>query len=207
MPWKDAVPPNPPGTVAVTESGPGLFSLEWTAPPRAADGDAATTFNVYRWTDAAIPYDDPRTLVAIVPEGRTYATDTVTSPEGVRYFFAVSALDRANNESTPTTTSVSVRELVELRGRLSTTTSLVTLLPADSPAPPLVAFALSAGTDVTLELRGAPPLDSTYAFLARGTRPAGTHIVGIPPGRFSAGRYLLRLTAGRDRLEQPVILP
>jgi uncharacterized lipoprotein YddW (UPF0748 family) len=207
MPWKDPLAPNPPGTVAVTESGPGLFSIEWTAPPRAADGDGATSYNVYRWTSAAIPFDDPHSLVAIVPEGRTFYADTVSSPEGVRYYFAVAALDRANNESTPATTSVSVRELVELRGRLSSTTSLATLLPVDSPSPPLIAFALSAGTDITLELRGAPPLDSTYAVLAGGKRFAGTHVVGIPAGRFSPGRYVVRLTTGRDRLEQPLNLP
>jgi hypothetical protein len=204
MPWKDAVPPNAPGTMAVTESAPGVFSIEWAPPRRARDGDDARYYNVYRWTNAAIPLDDPHALVAIVPDGRTYYADTVAVPEGVQYFYAVSALDRANNESSPTTTSVSVRELVDLSGRLSTLTSLVTLLPED--ASPLIAFVLSAGSEIALELRSATPADSTYALLATGNRNPGTYVVGIPGGRFSPGRYVVRLTAGPHRLEQPLEL-
>jgi hypothetical protein len=202
MPWKDPLPPNPPATIAATESAPGVFSIEWTPPPPAADGERAHLYNVYCWTSAAIPFDNPRALVAIVPKGRTFFADTVGTPEGARYYFAVSALDRLNNESTPTTGSASIRELVDLRGRLTTVTSLVTLLPEN--APPLIAFALATGAQVTLELRAFHPPDTSATVLASGPRDAGTYVVGIPQGRFSPGRYVVRLTAGRHRLEQPL---
>jgi len=205
MEWKDPVPPKPPGAIAVAESAPGVFSIEWTPSPPAADGDRARLYNVYHWTGAAIPFDNPHALVAIVPNGRTYYTDTVAVPEGARYTFAVSALDRSNNESAPTTGSASFRELVDLRGRLSTITSLVTLLPGESP--PLIAFALSANAEIALEVRSALPTDTTYALLAGGKRDAGTYVVGIPGGRFSPGRYVVRLSAGPHRLEQPLELP
>ena len=206
MPWKDPLPPNPPGTMAVTETARGVFSLEWTPPRRAADGNGAYSYNIFRWTSAAIPLNDPRSLVAIIPEARTYFVDTVAAPEGVRYYYAVSALDRAHNESAPTASSVSVRELVELNGRISTVTSLATLLHNDDRSSPLVAFVLSGRTVIALELSAPGSADSTAAVLATGTRDAGTYIVGIPPGRFAPGRYVVRLTTGVDHLEQPIEL-
>lgn len=206
MPWKDPIPPNPPGTIAVTETAPGAFSVEWTPPRRAPDGDTAARYAVYRWTGAAPSSQNSRTLVAVTPAPRTYCIDTVQAPQGVRYYYGVSALDRAHNESSPTTSSVSVRELVELNGRISTVTSLATILHNDRGSPPLIAFALSARVAITLEVVGHPPADSTRTMLADGPRDPGTYVVGIPPGRFTAGRYLVRLTAGSDRLEQPLEL-
>ncbi len=205
MPWKDPLPPAPPPSMAVTESAPGVFSIEWTPSPPAADGDRAHLYNIYRWTSADIPLDNPHALAAVVPGTRTIYTDTLSAPEGARYYYAVSALDRASNESTPTTGSASVQELVDLRTRLTAVTSLVTL--TRDPSTPLIAFALAAGTPVTLELRPFTPPDTGATVLANGMHGPGRYVVGIPRGRFTPGRYVVRLTAGFERLEQPVDLP
>jgi uncharacterized lipoprotein YddW (UPF0748 family) len=207
MPWKDAVPPNAPAALAVTETSPGVFTLEWTPPLPAADGERARLFNVYRWTDASIPFQDPRAIVAVVPGERTFIADTVGVPMGAQFFYAVSALDRTGNESTPTTTSASMRELVALSSRLPSMTGLAATPRDETLRSPLVAFALATGGEVLLELRTGRPVDSTRAVLARGRHPAGTYVVGIPPGLVSPGRYVLRLTAGASRLEQPLDVP
>ncbi|MBM2846535.1 MAG: hypothetical protein HW407_1847, partial [Bacteroidetes bacterium] len=50
MPWKDPVPPLPPGDLAVSEIDPNVFHLEWFAPSPARDDDWARYYNIYRST-------------------------------------------------------------------------------------------------------------------------------------------------------------
>jgi uncharacterized lipoprotein YddW (UPF0748 family) len=93
MPWIDAVCPNAP-----TSFVQGPDTLRWTAPAAAADEDLARRYVVYRFAnpgEAATHLQDGKNVYAIV-----YGTKLgVPAAELLNSYFAVTALDDANNES------------------------------------------------------------------------------------------------------------
>jgi len=103
MGWKDAIPPKAPANIrAALNPTTGLYELTWDPPLAAADGDTARRYLVYRFTKQTYQpadLDASQNLLAltgqptVVPSARI---DTVNQ----QYYFAVSALDKNNNEST-----------------------------------------------------------------------------------------------------------
>ena len=92
LPWKDAVCPNAP--LNLQQDGD---TLRWDLPLAAADGDIPQKFIVYRFNDASevlTHRQDPSKIYAIV-----YGNKIGTLAEDVNYYFAVSSLDKNNNES------------------------------------------------------------------------------------------------------------
>jgi uncharacterized lipoprotein YddW (UPF0748 family) len=102
MSWKDNIPPKAPANIRATlNPGTGLYELSWNPPLAAADGDTARRYLVYRFTKQSYQpadLDASQNLLALtgqptaVPSARI---DTVNQ----QYYFAVSALDKNNNES------------------------------------------------------------------------------------------------------------
>jgi hypothetical protein len=154
MPWKDPIQPLPPSDLAVTELTPDVFHLEWLPPSPARDGDRARYYNVYRSTSNYIEPDDVRLLVAITTSAETFFVDTVHESGGYKYFYAVSALDKGNNEGPiSNTAAVILKELTELRGKLSGFTSLSTSVSHDGHAATLVAYELASRSSVSVQVR------------------------------------------------------
>ncbi|MBI4535152.1 MAG: family 10 glycosylhydrolase [Ignavibacteriae bacterium] len=208
MPWKDNTPPMPPKNLAVTELTPNVFHLEWLAPTSATDGDRARGYNIYRSATLPIPVDDPTALVAITTAEANYFIDTVRTPTAFKYFYAVSALDKGNNESDISNAAdIVLKEMVAIRGKLFHATSLSMLL-ANGGAPTLVAYKIADKMNVSLEVieQRADELETTVTTIARGTQEAGTYVVGLRNVPFRGGRYVVRLRAGDATIEQPLEL-
>ncbi len=205
MPWKDSLPTPPPGFVGVTELAANIFQIEWVTPPPAKDGDRPVRYVVYRSLSPAIPFDDPNAIACITPDARTSFIDTVTVPAGPTYFYAVTALDKMNNESrsSPVTSGTS-KEFLSLKGKLSETTALSASFANGGDFPALVAYSLARTTDVTLTLvaRRSGLADSIAATLAHGIQEEGTHVIGVRNIPRGAGRYFVRLRAGDSVVEQ-----
>jgi uncharacterized lipoprotein YddW (UPF0748 family) len=204
MAWKDSLPPNAPKNLVVTELSPNIYHLEWTAPRRAADGDKAQYFNIYRSVSSDIKFEDPSSIVTITTSDSTFFIDTVRTPGSLTYYYAVTAFDKGNNESAPSNTgSVIVREMLALRGKLSNVTSLSTSIANDKNSPTLVAYKLAGRLFVSLDVfhQKSDSVEHFVSTLARGFQEEGTYVVGL--GTLTAGRYLIRLKAGTTMLEQP----
>lgn len=103
MAWKESVPPNPPQNLrAGIDFFRGLYTLRWDRPSAASDGDTASRYIVYRFTTPTYGPSDlenSKHLIALVGEPSVTPSARIDTP-GVRYYFAVAALDRNNNEST-----------------------------------------------------------------------------------------------------------
>lgn len=102
MEWKETVPPNAPAglIVAANQTGDGV-QLSWNAPLAAADGDSATRYVIYRFSTPAYTTSDlekPRNLIALTGTSSVIPSARLDS-SNVKYYYAVSALDRNNNES------------------------------------------------------------------------------------------------------------
>lgn len=207
MPWKDPVSPGVPLSLTVTEMATNTFLLEWVPPPPAVDGDTARRYNVYRWASTPLPVENPACLIAITPGSQCFWADTISMPSGFSYSYAVSALDKGNNEGLPSAaTSTSAKALLALRKKLEGATSFSTSVSSATGTPSIAAYRLPHPMQVSMGIyrRTSAGRDSLVALLFRREQERGTYLVGMQNIPFEAGQYVLRLEAGTTTLEQAV---
>jgi uncharacterized lipoprotein YddW (UPF0748 family) len=210
MSWRDTVPPLPPLHLAVTEITTNIFHLEWTPAPKATDGDGARWYVIYRSSPAAPRIDFSPNIAAVIPGTQNHFTDTVTVPAGFTYYYAVTTLDKMNNESDPSVTGTGVvRELLALKGKLSNVTALSASFGQGKRTPSLLAYRIAAPAHVILEILHTDPAgkDTLIKVLLNDLEPEGTHILGMESLHLTPGDYRLRLQAGATVLEQPLRIP
>jgi uncharacterized lipoprotein YddW (UPF0748 family) len=103
MNWKEVVPPNAPQNLRYERiAGTGSAGLRWETPAKAADGDTAFRYVVYRFDHAIIQpseLDDASKIVAIA--GSSFNAPKTPPPSHTPYYYTVTALDRNANESLP----------------------------------------------------------------------------------------------------------
>ncbi|RYY51148.1 MAG: T9SS type A sorting domain-containing protein [Chitinophagaceae bacterium] len=118
LPWKDNVCPAPP-----TNTRQEADTLRWDVPVAAADGDLAKRYVVYRFAnigEAMTNRNDASKIYAIVP-----ANKVAILPADANSYFAVTALDKNNNESEISLGVVLPVTGLELTVQLSGNTSMV----------------------------------------------------------------------------------
>ena len=96
MPWKDSIPPNAPsaGNIIFKDN---QVQLSWDEPAKAADGETATAYVVYKFQiSAPIDLSDPRAIRAIIPAGQRCYSEYAGYSD---YIFVITSLDRLQNES------------------------------------------------------------------------------------------------------------
>jgi uncharacterized lipoprotein YddW (UPF0748 family) len=207
MPWKSAALPLPPPLLAVTEGEKNVFHLEWLRDTLSAI--RPSRYAVYRWNASPVPFSESGELVGVTTDSTCTWTDTLRSPTGPVASYAVTAIDRFDSESPPSSTvSVITREFLALRGKLTDTMGLSALFSSSAGAPRLVGYSLPKRTEVALRLLAVIPgkPDSLVATLEHGTREEGTHVVGMNGLPLAPGKYLVRLTTGEGELTQDVDL-
>jgi hypothetical protein len=98
MPWIDSTAPLPPLPLKPRKNRQGI-SLHWQQPLKAADGDTARYYLIYRFNrEENINLDDPRKILAkLRSPALTYTDNSVLSRK--RYVYVITALDRLHNES------------------------------------------------------------------------------------------------------------
>ena len=96
MSWKDSIPPKAPRYIFATYN-PTEVKLEWQAPRKAADGESATYYVIYRFIEGEeIDTENPLYIQSIQRD--TYFEDKDLYP-GTQYTYLISAVDRQHNES------------------------------------------------------------------------------------------------------------
>ena len=99
MPWKDHIPPLAPKNLRV--SGDSISAtLKWEAPEKAADGEPASGFIIYRFmANNKQDFKDPRYIVSIVTGEKKQYREMFNVRKKMKYVYVVSSLDRMSNES------------------------------------------------------------------------------------------------------------
>jgi uncharacterized lipoprotein YddW (UPF0748 family) len=109
MPWKETTPPLAPENLTVKGDSTGA-TLEWTAPKAASDGETASYYAVYRFTDKdEINLDNPKFLLNVISAKKAKYKDPIKPGNGTKYIYVVTALDRLFNESEKSTTTLSLK--------------------------------------------------------------------------------------------------
>ncbi|WP_345268172.1 glycoside hydrolase family 10 protein [Nibrella viscosa] len=99
MPWKDNIAPLPPRDLKVAPLEKGI-ELFWQPPAKAPDGDNATYYVVYRFSEQQEQrIDDPRNIIAICAGENTTRFLDKNVERKKRYIYVVTAFDRLHNES------------------------------------------------------------------------------------------------------------
>lgn len=102
MPWIDSIPPSAPHLLGCSPMPDGLL-LQWSE-----KDSTAIQFVVYRFSDSTrLNFNNPSHIMAIInasPQGDTTAIQSFVDKKfvsGMHYTYAVTALDRLHNESSP----------------------------------------------------------------------------------------------------------
>jgi len=102
MTWKDTIPPKAPTNLKATlNQTTGLYELTWTPPVAAVDGDTARRYLLYRFSKQTYQPSDleaSSNLLALTGQPTVVPSARLDSVN-LQYYFAVSALDKNNNES------------------------------------------------------------------------------------------------------------
>lgn len=103
MPWKDAVPPNPPVNLSVRKLASDVWQLVWFNPEPASDGEKPYRYAIYRSEGVeTVDINNPANIIAIVPSGSSINTYTDKIPDTTKFYtYVVTSLDRLKNESQP----------------------------------------------------------------------------------------------------------
>ncbi len=101
MAWKDSIPPLPPDDLKASMKDSSIV-LQWNKPGRASDGDTAYKYVIYRFNNPAqVNIDNAWHILKIQNADETSFIDTTINDDKANYTYAVTALDRMNNESKP----------------------------------------------------------------------------------------------------------
>jgi uncharacterized lipoprotein YddW (UPF0748 family) len=101
MPWRDDVAPDPATALTGIQHGTDSVELNWIAPTDVANEfDKVKKFVIYRSANPVIDLNNPANIVTITTSPITHYIDK-NLPSTNRYFYAVTSIDRFNNESLP----------------------------------------------------------------------------------------------------------
>ncbi len=101
MPWRDNTPPMSPTALSAVKYAEDSIVLYWTQ-PAATDNelDKAKRYVIYRSENQDVDINNANNILAITNDVAKYADKTIEA--GVVYYYAVTALDRFQNESSTT---------------------------------------------------------------------------------------------------------
>jgi uncharacterized lipoprotein YddW (UPF0748 family) len=210
MPWKDPTPPMRVTDLTVEETAEGIYRLYWSLPPRAADGDTALYYNVYRWTNAQIPIHLPESRIVITRPGQHTFLDSTHSDGKTRFYYAVTAFDRSHNESPPSPVICSITErvippaLAPLPPSPPKPITLGITIEHSTGKPTLVQYSIPDRTRVAVDIirrrEGIP--DTVHSMLVRAVQDGGTYAVSLSSIALEPGAYTIRLTTAEKTIEQ-----
>lgn len=200
MPWKDSVAPQPPQNLQVHEVD-GRYLVQWSKSPAAADRDTAKCYVVYRSPVHPVDVTEPVNIVTITVPGDTACIDSIPNPISPKYYYAVTALDKLNNESAPTReASVVVTELTKLLEAFTLKKSVGEIVLIGGGK--FFSYALSEWATVNLGLlddKGVP----VKTFVDE-IRAPGKYVESFDVGDLPVGLYVLRYRLGGVEKTKPL---
>jgi uncharacterized lipoprotein YddW (UPF0748 family) len=195
MTWKDHILPNPPKNLTVENIIDGIFRLQWQPPDPASDGDGAKYFNVYRSSRKPVDVNDPRNLLMITPDAWTSYLDTIVHPSAPKYYYAVAALDKGNNESFPTIEKgVVIPEIVEISKRFFLDFKLGGNYPNPASDIVFISYELKESSPVLLKI--VDGANREVADIVDAVQSPGRYIAAANISKLKSGTYSYLLVAG-----------
>jgi uncharacterized lipoprotein YddW (UPF0748 family) len=201
MPWKDSIPPNPPSNMRVASADGNIFRIQWGASPAARDGDTAKYVNIYRSSVRPVDVNDIRNLVVSIAAGARSYDDTITARGAAKYYYEITGMDEANNESAPThETGVILPAIVQLAQRLAPAFSLATPYQSGNSDYSFFTYELTTAGPVWLTLMD--PSDHEVMRVVDAVQQPGRYVVTANVEKLKADDYTVLLTASGIKLKK-----
>jgi uncharacterized lipoprotein YddW (UPF0748 family) len=199
MKWKDSIPPNPPLNLSVASAG-GAFRLRWDPPLPARDGDGAKGYNIYRSVQRTVDINDAMELVSISTRDMLEYDDSIAAPSAGKYFYAVSALDKGNNESRPVFGSVVNPEILDLALRFSHDFKLGQHYP--DPPSSIVFIPYEIRETAAVQLKILNEGNAQVMSVVDVVQQPGRYVAAANVSRLKGGTYSYVLVAGTSSLKR-----
>jgi len=198
MPWKDSIPPNSPKDITL-QNDHGTTVISWKDPDPAPDKEPPYRFVVYRSPVKKIETRKGENIAALLPGTVRSFRDEAFA--GKDYFYAVTAIDRAGNESGAPVKTIS--EIQRILARYEKLGKNITL--THTPLNPMngrgyIMFDLPLRMNVVLTWKHLP--NGREETLLRETINAGMHVVAIETQSLPPGTIEYRLNAGGTVIER-----
>ncbi len=190
MLWKDSIPPLPPEHVRTVVDARGTASISWQAPQAAADGETPFRYVVYRSAHAPVATDDASAICAVLPSSVTLYRDVRPSGSPA-CAYAVTSLDRLNNESTGLTLQ---QDYERLALRTAPGYALAQNFPNPFSGRTYIAYRLGGRSVVELRIKQFPPFRDIIVL--HTVQDAGSYVLPIDGKNFAAGKFEYELSAG-----------
>ncbi|MEX0737446.1 MAG: T9SS type A sorting domain-containing protein [Bacteroidota bacterium] len=194
MSWKETTPPNAPTGLTINKLTTAAV-ISWTAPGVASDGELASQYVLYRSHTLPIDFNDPRNIVAI--QTNTSYFEQPLPSQGITYYYAVTGVDRLQNESLSSNimglTSSGVVGLEAEPGTISSH-RLHQNFPNPFNPTTLIRFQLPQEQQVTIRVYDL--LGREVRTLFNGIQRGGEHQVLFDASGLPTGVYVYRLVAG-----------
>jgi uncharacterized lipoprotein YddW (UPF0748 family) len=202
MEWKDRVPPNPPVSLVYRMEERGI-QLSWTMPSPAADGDLPMSYVIYGSSSPRIDFQNLNSIVHRTRECSVVISDSILTNE-INYF-AITSLDRLQNESVPGNVVRIQRSENKQESRITSSSPDTIRLNRNIPNPfsseTFISFYLPERTKVTMTVYDSH--DHVIVRLLDEMLDAGEHQLPFFAGGLPSGIYYCRLTAnGRTYSQQ-----
>ncbi|MBI3586565.1 MAG: family 10 glycosylhydrolase [Ignavibacteriales bacterium] len=190
MTWKDTIPPNTPDSLQI-QRWPSYASISWKTPPPASDGEIPQQYILYRSTSPSIDFNDMRNV-------RTMGTargfiEFPLPPPGTAYYYAVTSLDKNQNESAPTSI---LGPVVSVEREILPPASFILYQNYPNPFNPSTIISFKVPSEQKISLRVYDVLGREVKVLVDGVVGAGEHFTQFDGAGLSTGVYFYRFVAG-----------
>lgn len=203
MPWLDSIAPNKIENLVLLKDS-NKVKLSWTKPLIAQDGDSAKRFVIYRFNHPdSIDLNDPRPIRRITWNDTTEYTDVIPSISNPQYIYAVTSLDKLNNESEPVIKSLNVTD-VENENSQKLEFALQQNFPNPFNPETKIIYQLSENSKVSLKIYDI--LGNEIVELVNKENEAGRHEVIFDASKLPSGIYIYRINAGKFYSTKKMIL-
>ncbi len=198
MEWKDSIPPLPPVNFQVVMNQQ-RFTLSWEKPPAAVDGDTAIKYVIYRFEHPdTVNLDDGKFIRFITPTDTTKYFDAMpidTSKQSVT--FAVTSVDRLNNESTPALYTITLTSFKDEQAAIVNDFNLYQNYPNPfNPSTKIKYTVPDAALPQYIALKIYDVLGRQITMLVNEQKQPGTYEVEFDARSLPSGVYFYKLIVG-----------
>jgi len=193
MPWIDSIPPLSPLNLTAAVNANAII-LQWQKPSTTLDGDSAKRFVIYKAeTPDTININEVKQILAITTYSETDFSDTAVV-DGGTYSYAVTSLDKLNNESDASArisvTFLRAKErIAELEGFL-----FLQNYNEDIDTTETVHFTLSTPSQVSIKIYDI--FEREVSTIVEGVLDADEYSYRLYMGNLPSGIYFIRTAAG-----------
>ena len=190
MPWIDSIPPGTPANLKVVKIDDKNYKLTWDKAAAGTDGDTVKYYNIYRGITSAMNFNDVTNLLYITTNTDNNYTVTFSATPDKNYWYAVSALDGKNVESSR---SNIVSVIVTGIAGLNNPSEFRLEQNYPNPFNPSTNIAYTLGSKGSVKLTVYNVLGQEISIVVNEVKEAGRYVANFNASNLPTGMYIYKI--------------